>query len=85
MPNGQRVGIQGKVVCRKVFDSSFRPVVLFVVDIFSSGGLKNDLVIIRKYLGVMICAEPKRAASSDIVRQINISRTQRLLADCPAL
>ncbi|KAH7201842.1 hypothetical protein DER44DRAFT_748926 [Fusarium oxysporum] len=49
-----------------VFDSSFGLVVLFIVDIFSSGRLKIDLVIIRKYLGVMICAEPKRAASSDI-------------------
>lgn len=80
------LSMSGKIVSLEtVFDSSFGLVVLFIIGIFSSGRLEIDLVIIRKYLGVMICAEPKRAASSDIVRQINISRTQRPLTDCPAL
>ncbi|KAJ0147198.1 Na(+)/H(+) antiporter [Fusarium oxysporum f. sp. albedinis] len=56
--------MSGKIVSLEtVFDSSFGLVVLFIVGIFSSGRLEIDLVIIRKYLGVMICAEPKRAAS----------------------
>ncbi|KAI3581360.1 hypothetical protein IWW34DRAFT_786943 [Fusarium oxysporum f. sp. albedinis] len=61
------VSVLSKIVSLEtVFDSSFGLVVLFIVGIFSSGRLEIDLVIIRKYLGVMICAEPKRAASSDI-------------------
>lgn len=60
------VSMYNLVSLKTVFESWFGLFVLFIFDIFSFGRLENDLVIIRKYLGVMICAEPKRAASSDI-------------------